>query len=197
MSLLHRSHDRTDDDTEVAESDHHAHDTEVVHRRDPVVVTDDGETKIRERAWTFAPGQIVSMIVGIGAVALGLVALIRAGIDGSLATPVVEVLGFTHTAWLGLAEIGLGVLLILAGTGARGRFLSVLLGAGMVITGVLIGAETGEMPEELALEQDFGWMLALFGALVAIAAMALPVWRSRKVWRDGEVVDPDRTVTTH
>ena len=44
----------------------------------------------------------------------------RAGIDGSFGTPVVEVLGFSHTAWLGLAEVGLGVVLILAGTGARG-----------------------------------------------------------------------------
>jgi hypothetical protein len=188
MSLLHRTHDRTDD-ADLTESDRHPDDTQVVHRRDPIVVADDRETKVRERSWTFAPGQIVSMIVGVGFVALGLVALIRAGIDGSLEAPVVEVLGFTHTAWLGLAEIGLGVLLILAGTGAWGRFLSVLLGAGMVIAGVLIGAETAEMPEELALEQDFGWMLVLFGGLVAVAAMALPVWRSRKVWRDGELVD--------
>src|SRR5688572_29559709 len=45
MSLLHRTHDRTDDDTAVTDSDHHPHDTEVVHRRDPVVVTDDRETK--------------------------------------------------------------------------------------------------------------------------------------------------------
>jgi hypothetical protein len=194
MSLLHRTHDRTDDG--ATPSDRHSDDPQVVQRRDPIAaVTDDHETRIRERSWTFAPGQIVSMIVGVGFVALGLVALIRAGIDGSLESPVVEVLGFTHTAWLGLAEIGLGVLLILAGTGARGRFLSVLLGAAMVVSGVLIGAETREMPEELALEQDFGWMLALFGALVAVAAMALPVWRSRKVWRDGEVVDADRAVT--
>ena len=62
------------------------------------------------------------------------------------------------------------MLLVLAGTGAWGRPLSVLLGAAMMIAGVLIGAEPGEMPEELGLEQDFGWMLVLFGALVALAA---------------------------
>ena len=57
----------------------------------------------------------------------------------------------------------------------------------MMIAGVLIGAETGAMPEELGLEQDYGWMLVLLGALVALAAMVLPVWRSRRSARDGEV----------
>ena len=84
--------------------------------------------------------------MGVGFVAVGLLAMVRAGIDGSFATPVVEVLGVTHTAWLGLAEVGLGVLLILAGTGAWGRPLSVILGVAMVIAGVLIGAAPEEMP---------------------------------------------------
>ena len=58
----------------------------------------------------------MSLIVGVGAVAIGLVAMVRAGIDGSFETPTVEVLGFTHTAWLGLAGGRLGMLLVLAGT---------------------------------------------------------------------------------
>jgi hypothetical protein len=188
MSLLHRTHHdgRTDDLTVE-------HRPDEVHERDrrdiTAPVADREDTTTRERTWTFAPGQIVSLVVGVGAIAMGVVALIRAGIDDTFATPVVEVLGFSHTAWLGLAEIGLGVLLVLAGTGAWGRALSVVLGALMMIAGVLIGAETSAMPEELALEEDFGWMLALVGALVALAAMILPVWRSRRVWRDGRVVD--------
>ena len=203
MSLLHRSHDRD-----------HVDDTDVVHRsatdddrdtvvepkhRDPVVVhdPDDREVKITERTWTFAPGQLISLAVGIGLVALGLVAMVRAGIDGSFSTPVVEVLGFTHTAWLGLAEVGAGVLLILAGTGAWGRPLSVLVGAAMMIAGVLVGAETSAMPEELGLEQDFGWMLVLLGGLVALAAMVLPVWRSRRLRRDGVDIDDDRELLVH
>ena len=120
----------------------------------------DESVKTTERTWTFAPGQLISLIVGIGFVAVGLLAMVRAGIDGSFETPVVEVLGFTHTAWLGLAEVGLGVLLILAGTGAWGRPLSVILGVAMVIAGVLIGAAPEEMPAELGVEEDFGWALA-------------------------------------
>ena len=199
MSLLHRTRhddhaghtqvvDRPSDDTMVDERRHHER---------PVVTTDrDGEHVTKERTWTFAPGQLVSLIVGVGAVALGLVAMLRAGIDGTFAEPVVDVLGFSHTAWLGLAEVGLGVLLILAGTGAWGRPLSVLLGAGMVIAGVLVVAETSAMPEELGLEKDYGWGLILVGALVALASLVLPVWRSRRVRHDGVDVDPDRSPAT-
>ena len=104
MSLLHRTHH--DDDTHRGR-----------HRRgsaarshEPDVTTVDPRPRrrmvIRERTWTFAPGSSISLVVGIGAIALGLVAMVRAGIDDSFATPVVEVLGFTHTAWLGLAEVG-------------------------------------------------------------------------------------------
>jgi hypothetical protein len=104
------------------------------------------------------------------------------------------VLGLSHTAWLGLAEVGAGVLLILAGTGPWGRPVSVLVGAAMMIAGVLIGVETANMPEELGVEERYGWMLVLLGALVSLAAMVLPVWRSRRVRRDGVDVDDHREI---
>jgi hypothetical protein len=199
MSLLHRTHDRdrVDDEHVADRSDLDRDDDTVVvpRHRDPEIVTDRDDRDdvvVRERTWTFAPGQLISLVVGIGLVALGVVAMTRAGIDGSFKTPVVEVLGFTHTAWLGLAEVGAGLLLILAGTGAWGRAVSVVVGSAMMIAGVLIGAETSAMPDELAVEEDFGWMLVLLGALVALAAMVLPVWRSRRVRRNGVDIDDRR-----
>ena len=203
MSILHRSHDRDRvDDTDVVDrSEIDSRDTIVEPKhREPVIVrdTDDrDDVVVRERTWTFAPGQLISLLVGVGLVVIGVVAMARAGIDGSFKTPVVEVLGLTHTAWLGLAEVVAGVLLILAGTGAWGRALSVLVGTVMMISGVLIGAETSAMPEELGVEEDFGWMLVLLGALVALAAMVLPVWRSRRVRRNGVDIDDDRDLVTH
>jgi hypothetical protein len=205
MSLLHR----TRNDDRVDEPTVRSDDPVVVHRPDgpPVVERRDDDTTvhevertddytIRERTSTFAPGQLVSLAVGVGFVALGLVAMLRAGIDGSFGNPTVEVLGLSHTAWLGLAEVGLGVLLVLAGTGAWGRPLSVLLGAGMIVAGVLVRAVPEEMPDKLGLEQDFGVLLILAGALVALSALILPVWRSHKVTRNG-VTQPERsTVVT-
>jgi len=148
----------------------------------------------RERAWTFAPGQLVSLIIGIGTVAVGVVALVRAGIDGSLSEPVVGVLGYTHTAWLGIAEIGVGLFLMMAGVDARGRAASVLIGALAVIAGVLVLAEPGQMPEELGLEEAYGWPLVILGGIAALAALVFPVWFSHRVDRDVDLRDDRRVV---
>jgi hypothetical protein len=159
-----------------------------VAERSPTQEVHERRTTVRERTWTFAPGQIVSFAAGVGLLAVGLVALIRAGVDGSLGTPTVHVLSYSHTAWLGLAEVGLGLLLVLAGSGAWGRPISVLLGAATVVGGVLVLAEPGQMPDELGLEKNFGWPMIALGAVVALAAMTLPVWRRRKIL-DDDVLD--------
>ena len=140
---------------------------------------------VRARRWDVAPGQLVSLIAGVGFVALGLVAALRAGFDGSMDTPVVEVLGFSHTAWLGLAEVGVGLLLMLAGSTFAGKSLSVLLGAVLVIAGVLVTATIEDMPEELGLEKGYGVPLIVVGAIVALAALLLPAWTTQRVDRDG------------
>ena len=181
MSLLHRTRD---DDTDITEADRH--DGDEVTTATTTRVDDDSAvapvpTKTRERTWTFAPGQLISFAVGLGFIAVGAVALIRAGVDGNLARPTVEVLSLSHTAWLGLAEVGLGALLLIAGTGAWGRFLSIPIGALMVIAGIVVVAEPSQVPERLAMERDHGWALVMAGALVVLASMALPVWRTRKV----------------
>jgi hypothetical protein len=167
------------DDTRIEDRDGDGR-AEVVEERHDEHVHDDGTTPtlVRERSWTFAPGQLISMLVGGALVIVGTLALLRAGISEPLADPVVQVMGLDHTAWLGLGEVGLGLVLMLVGSGAWGRPLSILLGAAMVVAGVLVVAESGAMPDELALERGFGWLLIPLGALVAIAAMALPVWRN-------------------
>lgn len=49
------------------------------------------------------------------------------------------------------------------------------------------------MPEELGVEEAYGWPLVIFGGLVAVAALARPVWRSQRHERDAmDVRDGDR-----
>jgi hypothetical protein len=199
MGLLHRT--RTEDDTDRTMTDRTMADDGVVTTTgDDTVVTDrtDDRTvehhelvrddrpvavppeKVRERVTTFAPGQLVSLAVGIFAIVVGLIAVIRAGLDGSLADPTVSVLGWDHTAWTGLIEMGAGLLLVVAGLGAAGRPLSVLIGVAAVVAGVLVLAEFESMPDELALERDFGWPVAVLGGIVALAALIVPVWRTHR-----------------
>jgi hypothetical protein len=63
--------------------------------------------------------------------------------------------------------------------------LSVVLGVAMAIGGVHVLAEPTQIPDELGLEQAYGWPRVILGAIVAVAALALPVWRTQRYDRDG------------
>ena len=67
------------------------------------------------RAWD----SVVVGIIGTALLLIGLIALVRAGTDGPWDQPVVEVLGFTHTAILGIIEIAFGVCLLLSAVSAQ------------------------------------------------------------------------------
>jgi hypothetical protein len=71
------------------------------------------EHTVTERG--FSPGQILILLAGAAALAFGIVAVARTGLDGSLSQPVDTVLGWNHTALLGLFEIGVGALMIVGG----------------------------------------------------------------------------------
>ena len=136
---------------------------------------------VRERRWNVAPGQIVSAVAGVGFMIMGVIAIARAGLETPLSTPVVTVLGYTHTAWLGIIEIGVGLLLMLAGLNSFARAASAVLGALLVIAGVLIQAIPEDLPQQLALDQDMGMPLVVIGVIVALAALLIPVWQGRSV----------------
>ena len=142
---------------------------------------------VRERHWDVAPGQIISMIAGVGFIIVGVIAVVRAGVDTPLSAPVVTVLGYTHTAWLGLIEIGAGLLLMLAGLDPFARAGSAVLGALLVIAGVLMHAIPEDMPSQLAIDKDMGIPVAIVGAVVALAALILPAWRTHDVERQVDV----------
>ncbi len=146
-------------------------------------VTDDrpvAEKKVGRRVgWAFSPWQLFSLAAGLALCVVGLVALVRAGVDGDLATPEVDVVGYSHTAVLGIVETGFGILLVVAGTTPTGRPLALLMGALLVLAGALVVIEPARLPEDLALEEDFGWVAAIGGAAVVVAALVLPTFASK------------------
>jgi len=56
------------------------------------------------RTSRFSPAAIAAGIGGILLLALGLIAIARGGLSGSITEPVVEVVGFSHTPLLGLID---------------------------------------------------------------------------------------------
>jgi hypothetical protein len=121
----------------------------------------------------FAFDSVIVGIVGLGLTIVGLLAVTRAGVHGPMNTPVVDVVGFTHTASLGLIEAAMGlVLLICAASTSRSAsiFFGLVLGVG-----ALIGAlQASSFKRSLALESGMAWLLVVAAIVIVLASFLIP-----------------------
>jgi hypothetical protein len=173
----------------AATSPHDTHLTEVVEA--PVVepatmvptvvpmVTTTGTVRT-SYARSFAPDAIASAVVGLFILLIGLLAITRGGFDGPMNTPVVRVLGFTHTTSLGLIEVVIGLCLLFSGA-TRSRSASLFFGSVLGI-GAFVGAvQTDSFRKNLALESGFAWVMVLSAVVVVLAALLLPRYVQRSM----------------
>lgn len=147
------------------------------------------DTIIERRPWAveetvtergFSPGQILIVLAGAASLALGIVAVARTGLDGPLSQPVEPVLGWNHTALLGLIEIGAGVVMILTGLRAGTRWIGGLMGAAAIVGGALVLGRLDWTMNELGAERDFGWVAIVIGSVAVIGAFVPRVGRTRR-----------------
>jgi hypothetical protein len=130
----------------------------------------------------FAPDAVIAALVGLALLVTGLIAITRGGFDGPMSTPIVEVLGFTHTTTLGLIEAAIGVCLLIAGA-ASSRAGALFFGSVLGI-GAFVGAVQEEsFREPLALESGMAWLLVIAAAVVVVSALLMPrfITRSTRV----------------
>ena len=130
----------------------------------------------------FAPDAVVTAIVGLVILVVGLLALTRAGTDGPMNTPIVKVLGFTHTETLGLIEIGIGAILLICGaTLSRSGtlFFATILGVGAFVGAI----QTKSFRTTLALESSMSWLAVVAAVVVVLSTLLMPrfVTRTTKV----------------
>lgn len=121
----------------------------------------------------FAFDSFVVGLVGLALTVFGLVAATRAGFDGPMTDPVIEVLGFTHTVTLGLIEAALGVCLLLcAATTSRAAsiFFGVVLGIGAFVAAVQVES----FDRSLAIESSLAWLLVVAALIVVVASVLVP-----------------------
>jgi len=121
----------------------------------------------------FAPDAIIAGLVGLVILVTGLIAVVRCGFDGSMSTPVKQVLGFDHTTSLGLIEIGIGLALLLAAA-TRSRSGEVFFGAVLGIAGFVGAVQAESFKDTLALESSMAWLAVFGGVIVVLSAMMLP-----------------------
>jgi len=155
---------------------------EVVVQQQPpvrVVQTVAPAQTVRTSYWSrFAPDAVITAIVGLILLLVGLIAVTRAGTDGAMSSPVVKVLGFTHTETLGLIEIAFGIVLLICGaTLARGAtlFFAAVLGIGAFVGAV----QEASFRKNLALESGMAWLVVLAAAVVVVSTLIMPRFVTR------------------
>ena|SRR5215207_7297949 len=149
-----------------------------------VVDTPQSRTAAVSRTRHFSPGQILTGIVGALLVIVGIVAVTRTGIDGSLNTPPTDIFGLAHSALIGIVEIGAGLLLLVGSASPSSRGVAAFVGALLVIGGIVVAAASNGLLMDLGTEKSTGWFLAVMGGIALVGAL-LPTF-----------VRSDRTVTS-
>lgn len=121
----------------------------------------------------FTPDALIAAAAGVLLGVIGLIVIVRGGFSGPMSTPVVNVLGFTHTTTSGLIEIGLGASLLIAGA-LRSRAGALFSGGVLGVAGFVGAVTTKSFHRSLALETPMAWLAVVLGAVVVLAALALP-----------------------
>jgi hypothetical protein len=140
------------------------------------------------------PANVLAAVVGLLSIALGISALIRTGLNTDhIFTPTREVLGLPHTPTLALAEIGFGIVLLLAAMmGSFGTFLVAILGAVSLAFGIIVLSESwsDRVHRWTAANHDTGWLFILVGAVFVLTAIA-PLLVSRRPAPPRDTVAPE------
>jgi uncharacterized membrane protein HdeD (DUF308 family) len=116
-------------------------------------------------------GSVLATAAGIALAVLGAVVLVRTGINETWYSPVEEVAGIRHTPLLGIIELGVGVLLILAGL-AGNNLLAAIIAFGAAIAAAVVAIDTDRFREELGMEQWWATTLAIVGGVLALLLLA-------------------------
>src|SRR4029077_6462846 len=115
------------------------------------------DTRVQENRVMRGPARIVGGIAGVILTVVGIVAVIDAGLDGSLNEPVVQVFGLDMSAAGGIGFLVVGLLLLLAaatyGGGAAVGFFGVIL----LLFGVFAVAINDDVRADVGVGSEVGW----------------------------------------
>jgi hypothetical protein len=137
------------------------------------------DTRVASSRLVVSPGQVIAGALGLVIAVIGVMAVARGGIDGSLNVPMVRTAGLDQSAMLGLAELGLGLLLVLGALSYAARSLIVAVGVVMVLGGVLIGAAGTTILRDLGTVQHTGWAIMIAGIIAIVAGSLGRLVRTR------------------
>jgi hypothetical protein len=116
---------------------------------------------------------VISLLAGLLFIVMGLIALVELGFADFPSEVTTDVLGVAQTQIVALVSIGLG-LLLLAGCGSIGRSVTIFAGALTLVVGIVVVAAFDQLDATMATDRGYGWLAILVGAVVLVAAIAIP-----------------------
>jgi hypothetical protein len=131
---------------------------------------------VEERKWNLA--SILAVAAGGALAVVGIIALMRTGVNETWFRPRTEVLDANHTPLLGALEIGVGAVLILLGL-IGSRVLIAMAGIAGALACTVAAVEPDEL-SRLAIEPWWATVLAATGVVLTLSAIYKPSPRIRR-----------------
>ncbi len=141
------------------------------------------------RSW--APAQILALVIGVVFVVLGGVALLRTGIQAdTILAPTTTVAGLAYTPLLAIIEVVFGLILMAMGAFPGASDGIVFLGLLALAFGLLLVIEPAAFQDSIAAGRAHGWFYVVTGGLAALTAFATPSVARRVTTRRVEEREP-------
>jgi hypothetical protein len=148
----------------------------VMHRRtvsESETVPTRYDSQQTDRRWALDASDVISLLAGLLFIVMGLIALVELGFADFPSEATTDVMGVAQTQIVALVSIGLG-LLLLAGCGSIGRSVTIFAGALTLVVGIVVVAAFDQLDATMTTDRGYGWLAILVGAVVLIAAIAIP-----------------------
>lgn len=130
---------------------------------------------------TMSPGAIVAAVVGAVVFVFGVATLVRTGVGSDVTQPTTNILGITHSAGIGIAEVIAGLLLVISSLDLTSAVIAGVIGALAVIAGVIGLFATAELQHDIGFDVSTAWFFVVWGAIALFAAFMPVITRSERV----------------
>lgn len=138
-------------------------------------------SSVRTSSSALSPGQVIGGLAGLVTTGIGVIAVVRGGIDATLNDPLVGVAGLTLSAGVGIALVLLGLLLI---AGAASAWDKALLGFGgglLFLGGIFVMAASSDLLGRIGTTRSTGTFALIVGIVAMVSAMMPTFVRERSV----------------
>jgi hypothetical protein len=115
------------------------------------------------RALTLAAGVLGGAVLVI----MGILALMRGGVEGSWSDPLVLVNGWPHSPLLGLLEVLAGVAMIIVSPSPMSEL---IVGASIAVLGVVALLEPQVLDESLTIDPGHAWRIVAIGCVAVLCS---------------------------